>query len=466
MLAALSILGRGGSPLTLADPGITIDGGGLWLTAPPRPEGPFAFAEFVTFGTKWGADSPYAGGGSGPGTPGGTVTYSFMPDGVTDPDELEFGPDTITAVSSLPGFQACFLDEIRDAFDAWSAVADIQFAEVSDDGTAFDETGAIGDIRIGAHPFDGASNALAHAFYPPPNGTTAAGDLHFDEAENWTCDDSGIDIGLVALHEIGHSIGLEHEIPPPDAIMNPVLNQSLTVLQADDIAGAQAIYGPAGGTDSDGDGVGDSIDNCPDVANAGQEDADGDGVGDACDNCPDTANPGQQNAVHPLTAAGDHCEDPEPDGVFDATDNCPDTANPGQQNAVHPLTPAGDHCENPDGDAYVDANDNCPDVPTPWLVPPGDADCDLFSDVSESFMGTLPGDPCAPPPDAWPFDFNDDQIADLSDVLQYNTPGLFGSVGPASPYEARYDLSGDVVIDLSDVLLYNTPGVFGATCAE
>ena len=36
-------------------------------------------------------------------------------------------------------------------------------------------------------------------------------------------------------------------------------------------------------SDTDGDGVGDSLDNCPDTANPGQEDSDGDGIGDACD---------------------------------------------------------------------------------------------------------------------------------------------------------------------------------------
>lgn len=41
-----------------------------------------------------------------------------------------------------------------------------------------------------------------------------------------------------------------------------------------------------GGTDGDGDGVSDSIDNCPVTPNPGQVDRDGDGTGDACDATP------------------------------------------------------------------------------------------------------------------------------------------------------------------------------------
>ena len=46
-----------------------------------------------------------------------------------------------------------------------------------------------------------------------------------------------------------------------------------------------------GGADTDGDGVPDSTDNCPTVANATQADTDSDGVGDACDNCVNVPNP-------------------------------------------------------------------------------------------------------------------------------------------------------------------------------
>ncbi len=40
--------------------------------------------------------------------------------------------------------------------------------------------------------------------------------------------------------------------------------------------------------DSDGDGVIDSLDNCPLVYNPSQADSDGDGVGDACECPPNT----------------------------------------------------------------------------------------------------------------------------------------------------------------------------------
>ena len=46
------------------------------------------------------------------------------------------------------------------------------------------------------------------------------------------------------------------------------------------------------GTDSDGDGVDSTKDNCPSKINADQSDGDQDGKGDACDPCPKAANPG------------------------------------------------------------------------------------------------------------------------------------------------------------------------------
>jgi len=204
-----------------------IDDGGVTLESETS-------AEFALTESKWGSSTL--------GTSGGTVTYSFMGNGISFSAE---GYGNSTALTSLPNFQACFITEIQNAFTAWQAVANIEFVQVTDSGAAFNGAGATGDIRIGAHAFDGASGTLAHAYYPPPNGNSAAGDMHFDSAENWTCNTSGMDIGVVALHEIGHSLGLGHERTTTIALMNPYYNSSLNTLQSDDINGSTAIYGSA-----------------------------------------------------------------------------------------------------------------------------------------------------------------------------------------------------------------------------
>jgi hypothetical protein len=61
----------------------------------------------------------------------------------------------------------------------------------------------------------------------------------------------------------------------------------------------------AAATDSDGDGIKDMCDNCPNAANPELEDADADGAGDACDRCPqDPDNDADQDGL---------CADVDPD---------------------------------------------------------------------------------------------------------------------------------------------------------
>lgn len=69
-------------------------------------------------------------------------------------------------------------------------------------------------------------------------------------------------------------------------------------------------------SDTDGDGVIDSQDNCPSISNPGQTDGDADGVGDACDNCPADSNASQLNTDG--DGLGDACDpDDDNDGLTD-----------------------------------------------------------------------------------------------------------------------------------------------------
>jgi hypothetical protein len=186
---------------------------------------------------KWG--SPIIGTGA-------TVTYSFMDNGVSCGGESDCAtlPGDGLNTSILSGMGAGGVTAITAAFDAWSAVADISFSLVADDGAAYDTATSSGDIRIGMHYFDGSGGTLAHAYFPPNNGFTIAGDMHFDISETWETGFGGIgfDIFTVAAHEIGHAIGLGHT-DIDDSLMEPYYSEAFSGLQADDIAGAQYLYG-------------------------------------------------------------------------------------------------------------------------------------------------------------------------------------------------------------------------------
>jgi hypothetical protein len=100
-------------------------------------------------------------------------------------------------------------------------------------------------IRICGGFIDGNSgtNVVGRAFFPPnggnANAVAANGDVVLDSGNTW--DDTLLK--AVVLHELGHSLGLNHETNTI-AVMNPTIgNPPLTTLQTDDINGIRAVYG-------------------------------------------------------------------------------------------------------------------------------------------------------------------------------------------------------------------------------
>lgn len=100
------------------------------------------------------------------------------------------------------------------------------------------------DIRISGHAFDGPNGVLAHGYFPPPNGNSAAGDIHFDIADAWKIGfgGPGFSIYQVFAHELGHALGLDHTAVP-NSLMNPFYTEAFSGPQADDIAGMRQLYG-------------------------------------------------------------------------------------------------------------------------------------------------------------------------------------------------------------------------------
>lgn len=88
-------------------------------------------------------------------------------------------------------------------------------------------------------PFDGLGGILAHASGPNE------GRVHFDGDENWSVGVAAdrLNLEMVALHELGHVLGLGHSTVK-EAIMWPYagLGEGKVVLHPDDIAGIRDLY--------------------------------------------------------------------------------------------------------------------------------------------------------------------------------------------------------------------------------
>jgi hypothetical protein len=238
------------------------------------------------FGSKWGADPT-------PGT-GAIVTWGYMLDGTTlDPTNFPFH-DAITGTSNTTALRSsvdvnygagAFDTAIQNAFDTWSAVANVKFVgPVTDSGMPVAGAGATSpNIRIGAfQAVPGQWFQFGSAIGIGPPGPffedPFSGDVIFnvagighdrpyqiapgvEDVDSVDVFRYGDDVEGLFLHELGHAaIGLNHPRwagETPDQRMMyvgdntapgaPFCCQSINrQLHVDDIAAAQYVYGLRG----------------------------------------------------------------------------------------------------------------------------------------------------------------------------------------------------------------------------
>lgn len=138
-------------------------------------------------------------------------------------------------------------DLIYGSMLKWSENAAITWRE----GTRAGQNEAI-DIQFQSpddpgYEFDGPSGVLGFDYFPNDiNPEPIAGDMVLDDAETWSAGGEGgtISLGYVALHELGHGLGVGHS-DDPTAVMYPYYRaDSDPQLNEDDIAAIQSLYGP------------------------------------------------------------------------------------------------------------------------------------------------------------------------------------------------------------------------------
>ena len=211
------------------------------------------------------------------------------------------------------------------------------------------------------------------------NGSKFDPYLKVSTGYNWMMDEES----LVA----GGGLGINYWFNDNLALRFQTMYKSNFAEELDNLSHFQHSLGLVlafGGTDTDGDGVYDKKDMCPEVAGLkefnGCPDTDADGIEDAKDACPKVAGTLEHNG----------CADTDGDGVADPDDACPKVAG------LKEL--AG--CPDADADGVIDMKDACPQIAgpaenkgCPWPDTDGDSVLDK-DDQCVTVAGTVANNGC------------------------------------------------------------------------
>ncbi len=290
-----------------------------------------------------------------------------------NPWQIGFG---VNAVDFYPtGKVSSFGSQYFNANDHWNILPSVSYVGITryvGDGISVGVRGSlnrikkIGDLAVDDLSYYGLDGTIKYNFI---KNTTIDPFVEIGGGYTWVADigagtiNGGIGANIWMNDNIGFTIQTQYKHSFEDYLL-PHFQHML---------GLSIKFG---GSDTDGDGIYDKDDACPEVpgleAFNGCPDSDGDGIEDSKDACPNEAGPKELNGCPDSDGDGiadkddacpneaglaalAGCPDADGDGIADKDDQCPNEAGPAENNGC----PWPDR----DGDGVLDKDDLCPDLP-------------------------------------------------------------------------------------------------------
>ena len=282
-----------------------------------------------------------------------------------NPWAISFGVNAVDTRISAASKLEDQLSQFFNAKDNWNILPSVSYINVSryvGSNFSFGVTGSINKInryvlpRVGEGPYTvvnpgdlnyyAVDGVINYSLMSMIKSKTIDPSIHVGGGYTWLGDQmhaGTLNGGLGLTYWFTEMVGLSYRA---------TYKQSFEDIREDMPSHMQHFAGITfkfGGKDTDGDGIYDKDDACPEVAGLKQfngcPDTDGDGIADKDDSCPEVAGPAEFNG----------CPDTDGDGIADKDDSCPDVAGLKSLNG----------CPDADGDGVTDKSDKCPDVAGP-----------------------------------------------------------------------------------------------------
>jgi outer membrane protein OmpA-like peptidoglycan-associated protein len=320
-----------------------------------------------------------------------------------NPWAVSFGVNGVDTKVSAVGNDSPKWIQLANANKNWNILPSVSYLNVSryvGDGFSFGLTGSVNKIdkwvsRVpgtsatdlvsdpGNLSYYGIDATVKYSFmellkskWLDPSAHIGGGYTFFGDASAGT-----VNGGLGLTFWVTENVGLQFQSTYKHSFDDNRVADSDVPTHIQHFAGVSFKFG---GKDTDGDGIYDKDDACPEVAGLpefkGCPDTDKDGIQDSADACPEVAGLAEFNG----------CPDTDGDGIIDSEDDCVDVKG----------TKIMKGCPDTDGDGVADKNDNCPTVAgakdnagCPWP----DTDADGVADKDDkcpTVKGTIANNGC------------------------------------------------------------------------